>query len=254
MRLSSAALKVKPAWTAAESARLMRLSSAALKVKPAWTAAESARLMRLSSAALNPKPAWSADFTRLLHRVQSLVTVTPIDSVADLTDVLDTAEARAALRNVGPATVIVRGQIPGFHEAAHALLDDVGLRGDEVDLAGDEVDLDEVAFAPSDDDRAYEAIHQAAPVIADAVDAAAASVKTPFWSTRAVRNALAWMLVSLAVTGYVLGAVLPQPWGTILSTVLGLSGVSAVDAYKLAAPTARDLGTSDRADPKEPKR
>jgi len=136
--------------------------------------------------------------------------------------------AGAAALSMRSAIANVRTPVPGFRDAARGLLEDVGFGINTVD--------DEMAFEPSDDDRAYEAIHKAAPELADAVDTAAARVQTPFWSRRAVRNALAWMLVSFVVAAYVLDAVLPGPLGAVLTTLLGLSGASVVGAYKLAAP------------------
>lgn len=103
-----------------------------------------------------------------------------------------------------------------------------------------EVDDSVPILLPSDDDLAYDVISEADSDLAQAVDMAAGKVRTPFWNTRQVRNALAWMLVSVAISLYVVGAVLPFPWGTVLNTLLGLSGVSAIDAYRLAASPKLD--------------
>ena len=133
----------------------------------------------------------------------------------------------------------VRGPIPGFNNAARSLLEDVGFSGESVD--------DAVMFTPSEDDRAFEAIHEVAPDIAAAVNLAAAKVRTPFWSRRTVRNALAWMLVMVVVTLRGIGLVLPEPWKSILALLLDLGGISAVGAYKLGALPAQ----SDTTPPDE---
>ena len=63
--------------------------------------------------------------------------------------------------------------------------------------------------------------------MAMAVDKAAAKVRTPFWTRRAVRNSLAWMLVTLVSVVYVAGVASPPPWGSILSVLLGISNDTA---------------------------
>ena len=133
---------------------------------------------------------------------------------------------------MGSATATVRGPVRGLDDAATTLLETLGIEA--------EVDDSVPILLPSDDDLAYDVISEADPDLAQAVDMAAGKVRTPFWNTRQVRNALAWMLVSVAIGLYVVGAVLPFPWGTVLNTLLGLSGVSAIDAYRLAAPPELD--------------
>ncbi len=121
----------------------------------------------------------------------------------------------------------VGGQVAGFDEAARTLLDDLGWNA--------AVSGRDIVFAPSTDDSAYEAIAEVAPDVAMAVDKAAAKVRTPFWTRRAVRNSLAWMLVTLVSVVYVAGVALPPPWGSILSVLLGISGVSGPAVYRLVS-------------------
>jgi hypothetical protein len=124
-------------------------------------------------------------------------------------------------------------EVPGFSEAARTMFGDLGLDPGTAE--------DDVPFTPTLDDRAYDVISRAAPEVAMAVNVAAARVPTPFWSRRAVRNAMAWLLVTFVATAYVVGAALPQPWASILTTLLGLSGASAPEVFRLVtrpAPSA----------------
>ena len=97
--------------------------------------------------------------------------------------------------------------------------------------------LSGVDMAPIGDDAAYRAIASASPETAAAIDAAAEQVRLPFWSRVFVRNALAWLLVSVIFTAYVAGTVLFPPWGAVVVAILSASGVTGPSAYKkLAAP------------------
>jgi hypothetical protein len=133
----------------------------------------------------------------------------------------------------------IRGEVPGFREAALTMFGDLGLDTGTAE--------DDVPFAPTLDDRAYEIISRGAPEVAVAVNMAAARVPTPFWSRRAVRNALAWVLVAFVATAYVVGAALPPPWAWILNTLLGLSGASAPGAYRLITRPTHDADSSPPA-------
>ena len=150
-----------------------------------------------------------------------------LGAVLDSVDWGKVATGFSSLNALGAAWTVTRahGAVPGYQDATRALLKSIGVDGDAV--------INEIEFTPSDDDRAYETISEAAPDLAVAVDAAASMVRTPFWSRRAVRNSLAWSLVSLVIAMYVAGAMLPPPWGAVVSVVLGLAGVSAPDAYRL---------------------
>ncbi|PKQ21742.1 MAG: hypothetical protein CVT65_16990 [Actinobacteria bacterium HGW-Actinobacteria-5] len=152
----------------------------------------------------------------------------PVWSKFDTTSALAAAGAVAATKH---AVASVGGSIPGFDDVAHSLLEELQLVTDE----GEEA----VAFAPSDDDRAYAVLKEAAPEVAEAVDVASSKVKTPFWSRRAVRNSLAWTLLTIALALHALGAVLPEPWKSILGALLGAGDISAFSAYKLAAPPSK---------------
>lgn len=58
---------------------------------------------------------------------------------------------------------------------------------------------DELPFAPTDNDAAYEAIAAVAPEIAEAIDITAKNAPLAFWQRRFVRNALAWLAFSSPV-------------------------------------------------------
>ena len=111
-----------------------------------------------------------------------------------------------------------------FDSAAHDVLAELGLQGS--------VEPDIIAFAPSLDDSAYAILRTHAPDIAQAIDAAAERVRTPFWRTSTVRNALAWIVASVVVILYVGGTVLWPPWGVVVVALLSAGGVSARSAYK----------------------
>ena len=105
----------------------------------------------------------------------------------------------------------------------------------------DALDLDtaalgtEVLFTPSLDDTAFDAIKDEAPDVAQIIEQVASHAALPFWSRRAVRNALAWFLGTVVVVAYVGGAVLLPPWGAIVAALLSGSGVTAPAAFRWAS-------------------
>ena len=111
-----------------------------------------------------------------------------------------------------------------FDSAAHDVLSELGLQSS--------VEPDVIPFAPSLDDSAYAVFQAHAPDVAQAIDAAAERVRTPFWATSTVRNALAWFVASVVVIVYVGGTVLWPPWGAVVVALLGVGGVTAPGAYK----------------------
>ena len=114
-----------------------------------------------------------------------------------------------------------------FDSIAHRVLADVGLQG----LAEPEV----IQFTPSLDDSAYAVLEAQAPDIAEAINAAAEQVTTPFWSTSTVRNSLAWLVAGVVVILYVGGTVLWPPWGAVAVALLSAGGVTAPSVHRSIA-------------------
>ncbi len=134
-----------------------------------------------------------------------------------------------ALQTVGRGFTEPSIILPGYDRVARQMLSELGL---QYSWSAEE----ELPFTPSSDDTAFAIIQAQVPEAANAMDTAVEQLSTPFLSRRSVRNSLAWLCATLVVVAYIGGAVLPPPWGTIVLTLLGVSGTSAHSAYKAIAP------------------
>ncbi len=124
-------------------------------------------------------------------------------------------------------------RLVAYDEAARHLLRELRVQAD--------TQSDPIPFVPSSNDSAFRAIEQAAPEVAAAIDMAAANTRISFWKKKVVRNARAWLLVTLVIVAHVGGTVLFPPWGSIVVALLSAGGVSAPGVYKhVAAPHAED--------------
>ena len=110
-----------------------------------------------------------------------------------------------------------RAVLPPYVNATRLLFEDLGL--------GEESIPDDLYLSFSADSRAYEALTELAPNVADAVDRAAETVRSPFWSRDAVRNSLSWLLVTLVITLFIGGTFVP--WGGALINAVG-GGLAAL--------------------------
>jgi hypothetical protein len=115
--------------------------------------------------------------------------------------------------------------VPAYDRAARRLLSDlgIGVRGDDESLP----------FAPTDDDRPYLIIAQAAPEVAQAIDRAADAAALPFWRQPQVRNSLAALVFVILMTLRASGVEIPPPWSNIVDVLTGAAGYSARDVIPL---------------------
>ena len=139
-----------------------------------------------------------------------------IDTTA-LTGMKGVADAIARMQS--PLVGVV---LPSYVAATKALFDELGI--DDEMVPGD------LSFSFSADDRAYSALLESAPDVAEAVDRAARAARTPFWTRSAVRNALSWTLVFLVLGLFVGGTFIPQ-WGTLLINTLS-GGFAALEVRR----------------------
>lgn len=97
----------------------------------------------------------------------------------------------------------------------------------------------DLAFIPSADDDAFEALVAIAPELADSIEEVAGTVQTPFWNRRAIRNSLAGIVYLLIVTLYVAGTCIPIV-GNVAVGLAGSHGLTANGAYKRIAISKPD--------------
>ncbi len=114
--------------------------------------------------------------------------------------------------------------VAGYRTATDALLRSMGFDY-ESELRG-------LSVRPTSDDTAFRVIAQASPETAAAISLAADKARNPLLPSHIIRNMLAWLVVGLIVTAYVVGTVLFPPWGPIIVALLSSSGATAPAAYK----------------------
>lgn len=112
-----------------------------------------------------------------------------------------------------------------YRDAAAALADEIVGPGAGKDLSTE-------LLEPMADPAAYRLIAERAPELAEKIDAAAATVRLPFYSQTLVRDAFSTMIVVLVVLLYTAGAVLPPPFPQLIGAHLGMSGLSVPSAYR----------------------
>lgn len=124
-------------------------------------------------------------------------------------------------------------RLHGFGQAANNLASELGLDA--------EFDPTEVDFVPTDDDRVFELLVEHAPELAETIEAAAKTVSTPFWARRYVRNALACFVVSIVITAYGVGIILPSFWGAVVFALLAATELGGIPTlYRRIAPPPAD--------------
>jgi hypothetical protein len=190
-------------------------------------------LKNLDTTSAISKALTNIDTTSAISQILKNLDTTSAISQA-LTNIDTTSAISKALTNLTATDFVTRTVGRGFtspsmdskwfDSAAHDVLSELGLQSS--------VEPDVIPFAPSLDDSAYAVFQAHAPDVAQAIDAAAERVRTPFWATSTVRNALAWFVASVVVIVYVGGTVLWPPWGAVVVALLGVGGVTAPGAYK----------------------